>query len=54
VSKYEVYGLLDDWFKNNLLSLNTGKTYCINFTDNNKVERDIGKLGALITLNFWA
>jgi hypothetical protein len=35
-------------FKNKLLSLNTGKTYCINFTANNKVERDIGKLGALI------
>jgi hypothetical protein len=45
---YEVYWLLDDWFKNNLLSLNTGKTYCINFTANNKVERHIGKLGALI------
>jgi hypothetical protein len=24
----EVYGLLDDWFKKNLLSLNTIKTYC--------------------------
>jgi hypothetical protein len=45
---YEVYGLLDDWFKKNLLSLSTGKTHCINFTTNNKVERDIGKLGALV------
>jgi hypothetical protein len=45
---YEVYWLLDDWFKRKLLSLNTGKTYCITFTANNKVERDIGKLGALI------
>jgi hypothetical protein len=45
---YEIYWLLDDWFKNNLLLLNTGKTYCINFTANNKVERDIGKLGAPI------
>jgi hypothetical protein len=45
---YEVYWLLDDWFKKNLLSLNTGKTYCINFTANKKVERDIGKLGAII------
>jgi hypothetical protein len=28
----EVYGLLDDWFKKNSMSLNTMKTYYINFT----------------------
>jgi hypothetical protein len=39
----EVYGLLYDWFKKNLLSLNTVKTHCINFTPK-KDERDIGTL----------
>jgi hypothetical protein len=34
----EVYGLLDDWFKKNLMSLNTIKTCYINFTAKNKVE----------------
>jgi hypothetical protein len=28
----EVYGLFDDWFKKNSMSLNTIKTYYINFT----------------------
>jgi hypothetical protein len=28
----EVYGLLEDWFKKNLMSLNTTKTHYINFT----------------------
>jgi hypothetical protein len=46
----EVYGLLDDWFKNNSVSLNTIKTYYINFTAKNKVERDIGDLG---TINYY-
>jgi hypothetical protein len=46
----EVYGILDDWFKKNLLSLNTVKTHCINFTAKNSVlvERDIGNVGTLI------
>jgi hypothetical protein len=39
----EVYGLLYDWFKKNLLSLNTAKTHCVNFTQK-KDERDIGTL----------
>jgi hypothetical protein len=45
----EVYGLLDDLFKKNSMSLNTIKTYYINFTAKFKVERDIGDLGAIIT-----
>jgi hypothetical protein len=28
----KVYGILDDWFKKNLMSLNIMKTYYINFT----------------------
>jgi hypothetical protein len=45
----EVYGLLDDWFKKNSMSLNTKKKTCyINFTAKYKVERDIGDLGAII------
>jgi hypothetical protein len=36
-------------FKKNSMSLNTIKTYYINFTSKNKVERDIGDLGAIIT-----
>jgi hypothetical protein len=31
------------------MSLNTIKTYYINFTAKNKVERDIGDLGTIIT-----
>jgi hypothetical protein len=45
----EVYVLLDDGFKKNSISLNTIKTYYINFTAKCKVERDIGALGAIIT-----
>jgi hypothetical protein len=30
----EVYKILDDWFKKNLLSLNIMKTYYIKFTAN--------------------
>jgi hypothetical protein len=45
----EVYGFLDDWFKKNSMSLNTIKTYYINCTAKNKVERDIGDLGTIIT-----
>jgi hypothetical protein len=50
----EVYGILDDWFKKNLLSLNTAKTHCINFTakSNVLVERDIGNVGTLITSSY--
>jgi hypothetical protein len=44
----EVYGLLGDWFKKNSMSLNTIKTYYINFTSKNKAERDIGDLGKLL------
>jgi hypothetical protein len=40
----KVYGLLDDWFKKNSMSLNTIKTNCINFTAKNKVHRDIGTI----------
>jgi hypothetical protein len=45
----EVYGFLDDWFKKNSMSLNTIKTYYIHFTAKNKVERDMGDLGTIIT-----
>jgi hypothetical protein len=31
------------------MSLNTIKTYYINFTAKNKVERDIGDVGTIIT-----
>jgi hypothetical protein len=50
----EVYGILEDWFKNNLLSLNTLKTCCINFTAKNNVlvDRDIGKVGMHITSSY--
>jgi hypothetical protein len=34
--------LLDDWIKKSSMSLNTIKTYYINFTAKYKVERDIG------------
>jgi hypothetical protein len=43
----EVYGLVYDWFKKNLLSFNNVKTNCINFTAK-KDERDIGDIGTLI------
>jgi hypothetical protein len=32
----EVYGILNNWFNTNLLSLNVVKTRCMNFTANNK------------------
>jgi hypothetical protein len=44
----EVYGLLDDWFKNNSMSLTTIKKWYINCTAKYKVKRDIGDLGAII------
>jgi hypothetical protein len=46
-----VYRTHDDWFKKNLLSLNTVKTKCINFTTKNNrlIERDIGDVSELIT-----
>ena len=46
-----VYRTHDDWFKKNLLSLNTVKTKCINFTTKNSrlIERDIGDVSELIT-----
>jgi hypothetical protein len=40
----EVYVMLDDWFKINLMTLNTMKTNYINFTVKNKVVRDIGTI----------
>jgi hypothetical protein len=47
----EVYGILDDCFKKNLLSLNTVKTHYINFTAKNNmlVDRDIGNVCTYIT-----
>jgi hypothetical protein len=45
----EIYGLLDDWFKKNSMSLNTIKIYYIHFTAKNNLERDIGDLGTNIT-----
>jgi hypothetical protein len=45
----EVYVMLDDWFKKNLMSLNTMKTNHINFTVKNKVVRDMGDIGTIIT-----
>jgi hypothetical protein len=45
----EVYDLLDDWFKKNSMSLNTIKTKYINFTAKNKVNRDMGDIGTIIT-----
>jgi hypothetical protein len=47
----EVYGLLDDWFEKNLLSLNKVKTRCMNFTAKNNMlaGRDLGNVGTLIT-----
>jgi hypothetical protein len=41
--------LLDDWFKNNSMSITTIKTYYINCTAKNKVEGGIGDLGTIIT-----
>jgi hypothetical protein len=40
--------MLEDWFKKNLLLLNTMETYCIKFTAKSKVERDIGNINTLI------
>jgi hypothetical protein len=45
----EVYRILDDWFKLNLMSLNIIKTYYINFTAKTRSARDMGDLGAIIT-----
>jgi hypothetical protein len=45
----EVYNVIDDWFNKNLLSLNTTKTYYINFTTKNKVTRDMGDIGTVLT-----
>ncbi|GFG30238.1 hypothetical protein Cfor_11158, partial [Coptotermes formosanus] len=44
---------LNDWFNKNLLSLNTVKTHCINFSTNSigNVERDIRYLNKLITIS---
>jgi hypothetical protein len=46
-----VYRTLDDWFKENLLSLNTVKTQYINFiTQNNRlIQREIGDISEIIT-----
>jgi hypothetical protein len=46
-----VYRTLDNWFKKNLLSLNTVKTQYINFiTKNNKlIQREIGDISEIIT-----
>jgi hypothetical protein len=46
-----VYGILDDWFVMNLLSLNKVKTRCINFTAKNNMQmvRVLGKFGTFIT-----
>jgi hypothetical protein len=46
-----VYRTLDDWFKKNLLSLNTGKMQYINFIikNNTLTERDMGDISSLIT-----
>jgi hypothetical protein len=38
----EVYGILKDWFNKNLLSLNTVKTCCTNFTANKNAMRGMG------------
>jgi hypothetical protein len=45
----EVYGLLDDWFKKNSMSLNTKKKILHKFYCKIQVEREIGDLGAIIT-----
>jgi hypothetical protein len=45
----EVYRILDDWFKKNLMSLNIVKTYYINFTAKIRCDRDMGDLGTIIT-----
>jgi hypothetical protein len=45
----EVYRILDEWFKLNLMSLNIIKTYYVNFMANTKCVRDMGDLGAIIT-----
>jgi hypothetical protein len=46
-----VYGILEDWFVKNLLSLNKVKTRCINFTAKNNMlmVKDLGKFGTFIT-----
>jgi hypothetical protein len=46
-----VYRTLDDWFRKNLLSFNTGKTQYINFTTkNNRLTKwDMGDISSLIT-----
>jgi uncharacterized protein YlbG (UPF0298 family) len=46
-----VYGILDDWFVKNPLSLNKVKTRCINFTAKNNMQmvRDLAKFGTFIT-----
>jgi hypothetical protein len=46
-----VYSTLDDWFKKNLLSLNTVKTQYINFiTKNNRlIQREIGDISEIST-----
>jgi hypothetical protein len=47
-----VYMTLNNWFRKKLLSLNTVKTHCINFSTKNiiTVERDIRCLDKLITI----
>jgi hypothetical protein len=46
-----VYRTLDDWFKKNLLSLNTVKTQYINFIikNNSLIQREIGDNSEIIT-----
>jgi hypothetical protein len=45
----EVYRILVDWFKKNLLSLNIMKTYYINFTVKFKCDKEMGDLSSIIS-----
>jgi hypothetical protein len=47
---YKVYAILENWFKQNLLSLNSMKTNYINFTVKNPIVKEIGNIDSIISI----
>jgi hypothetical protein len=46
---HNVYRTLDNWFKSNMLSLNSSKTNYINFTIKNPIEKGMEEIDSIIT-----